>query len=241
VQLTFQFRAAAAILRLAARRAPRHCRSTGGKALARRRPPRFLSPARRARRNPAVGTPTPVSRGHVKASVFIATSLDGFIARPDGALDWLPGFSDGEDYGYAAFISTVGALVMGRASYETVLSFGTWPYGDMPVVVLSSAPVPIDPALAGRVEWMAAPPAEVVRRLGERGVEHIYVDGGKTIQRFLADGRIQEMIITRVPVLLGDGIPLFGALPGDVLLRHLETRVYPDGLVQSRYEVLPRE
>ena len=176
----------------------------------------------------------------MKASVFIATSLDGYIARPDGAIDWLPTNGlDGptEDYGYKKFIDTVDALVMGRKSFETVLGFGiAWPY-TKPVIVLSSRTVEIPEAIRGKVEAMSGTPAEVIRRMEERGAKHLYIDGGKTIQGFLTAGLIGRMTITRIPVLLGSGIPLFGPLPGDVKWRHVETRSWPSGLVQSTYEL----
>lgn len=176
----------------------------------------------------------------MKASVYIATSLDGFIARPDGELDWLGGGNgSGEDYGYQAFMDTVDVLVMGRHTYEKVLTFGAWPYDSKRVVVLSSRPLVIPEHLSPSVEAMSCSPEELVQRLAERGAEHLYVDGGRTIQRFLAAGLIQRLIITRVPVLIGAGIPLFGQLPRDIRLRHAETRSYATGLVQSEYEVLP--
>jgi dihydrofolate reductase len=171
----------------------------------------------------------------VKASVFIATSLDGFIARANGDLDWLP-TGGGEEHGYEAFMATVDALVIGRKTYETVLSFDTWPYGEKPVYVLSSST--LAPAPTGAVvEHMSGAPAEIVSRLAARGVGHVYVDGGITIQRFLQAGLIQRLIITRIPVLLGAGIPLFGALHRDIILRHVGTRQYASGLVQSEYVV----
>jgi len=177
----------------------------------------------------------------VKASVFIGTSLDGFIARADGGIDWLHEIGDepGEDYGYGAFFDSVDALVMGRNTFELVLTFADWPYGAKPVIVLTSRPLEIPDALADRVSTMSGPPAEIVRRLSERGLTHVYVDGGITIQRFLAAGLIQRMTITRLPVLIGTGIPLFGPTPHDIKLRHVETRTYGNGLVQSTYDVVP--
>jgi dihydrofolate reductase len=173
----------------------------------------------------------------VKASVFIGTSLDGFIARTDGGLDWLPE-GGGEEHGYEAFMATVDALVIGRKTYETVLAFDTWPYGEKPVYVLSSGSLEPPPSGA-RVERLSGDPHSIVRQLEHRGVGHIYVDGGITIQGFLRAGLLQRLIITRVPVLLGDGIPLFGPLPHDVRLEHVATRQYRTGLVQSEYLVLP--
>lgn len=171
----------------------------------------------------------------MKASVFIATSLDGFIARDNGDLDWLPQ-GDVEPHGYDEFMASVDALIIGRKTFETVLGFGAWPYGPKQVFVLSTGPVLPAPEGAS-VEWMSGPAAEIVSRLDRRGVRHAYVDGGVTIQRFLRAGLIQRLIITRIPVLLGSGIPLFGALERDIPLKHVATRHYPSGLVQSEYEV----
>jgi dihydrofolate reductase len=170
------------------------------------------------------------------ASVFIATSVDGFIARPEGEIDWLPE-GGGEAHGYDEFIASVDAIVIGRKTFETVLGFEGWPYGDKRVVVLSGSPIDFSAIRGGVVERMAGDPAEIVSQLAAGGVQHIYVDGGITIQGFLRAGLIQRLIITRVPVLIGDGIPLFGALPRDVVLRHVATRAYPSGLVQSEYAV----
>ena len=177
----------------------------------------------------------------MRATVYIATSVDGFIAREDGGIDWLPeggGEEGDEDYGYQEFVDSVDAIVMGRSTYELASSFGSWPYGEKPVVVLSSRRVVIPEAIARTVEAMSAPPREVVRRLAQRGFGHLYVDGGRTIQGFLGEGLIDRLILTKVPVLIGSGIPLFGALPHDVGLRHLETLQFDNGLVQSKYEVL---
>jgi dihydrofolate reductase len=171
----------------------------------------------------------------IKASVFIGASLDGFIARTDGSLDWLqPG--DAEPHGYDEFMATVDALVIGRKTFEKVLTFDAWPYGAKPVFALSSRPLP--PAPAGAlVERMSGDPSEIVSQLVARGLRHIYVDGGVTIQRFLQAGLIQRLIITRVPVLIGAGIPLFGATPRDIALNHVATRQYASGLVQSEYTI----
>ncbi|WP_439887247.1 dihydrofolate reductase family protein [Pseudomonas sp. MBLB4123] len=177
----------------------------------------------------------------MKTSVYIATSLDGYIARSDGELDWLPAngsAEDGEDYGYQAFMDTVDILVMGRCTYEQVLTFDDWPYGETPVVVLSRQALQIPEHLTGRVEVMACPPAELVERLAERGAKHLYIDGGQTIQGFLRAGLIQQLIITRVPILIGAGVALFGPLEQDIRWRHLGTRTFANGLVQSRYRRL---
>jgi dihydrofolate reductase len=171
-------------------------------------------------------------------SVFVGTSLDGFIARPNGDLDFLPE-GGGEPHGYNEFFASVDALVIGRKTFETVLNFGTWPYGKKHVYVLSTRPlVPVPPGAV--VERMSGDPAEILSQLAARGVGHVYVDGGITIQRFLRAGLVQRLIVTRVPVLIGEGIPLFGAVPRDILLRHVSTRQYASGLVQSEYVVIDK-
>ena len=170
-------------------------------------------------------------------SVFIGTSVDGFIARSNGALDFLPP-GGGEPHGYDEFMASVDALVIGRKTFETVLAFAAWPYGDKRVVVLSSRPVDLSAARGGVVEQMAGPPPEIVSKLAASGAHHVYVDGGITIQGFLRAGLIQRLIITRVPVLIGDGIPLFGTLPHDIRLRHVATQHYPSGLIKTEYHVV---
>jgi dihydrofolate reductase len=169
-------------------------------------------------------------------SVFVGTSLDGFIARRNGDFDFLPE-GGGEPHGYNEFIASVDALVIGRKTFEKVLTLGAWPYGDKRVVVLSSRPVDLSAARGGVVEQMAGPPAEIVSRLAASGAHQLYVDGGMTIQRFLVAGLVQRLIITRVPVLIGNGIPLFGILQRDIRLRHVATEQYASGLVKSEYAV----
>jgi dihydrofolate reductase len=169
-------------------------------------------------------------------SVFVGTSLDGFIARPNGDLDFLPP-GGGEPHGYDEFIASVDAIVIGRKTFETVLTLGPWPYGKKRVVVLSSRPVDLSAAAGSDVEQMAGSPGQIVAQLAATGAHHLYVDGGITVQQFLRAGLIQRLIITRVPVLIGSGIPLFGTLPHDIQLRHVGTRQYPSGLVSSEYHV----
>ncbi len=170
------------------------------------------------------------------ASVFIGASVDGFIARTNDDIDFLPP-GGGEPHGYNEFLAGVDAIVIGRKTFEKVLTLGPWPYGDKRVVVLSSRPLDLSTAVGGVVEQMAGPPAEIVSRLAASGAHDLYIDGGITIQQFLRAGLIQRLIITRVPVLIGDGVPLFGTLPRDIRLQHVSTRHYPSGLVQSEYQV----
>jgi dihydrofolate reductase len=171
----------------------------------------------------------------MRASVFVGASVDGFIARANGELDWLP--ENPEDHGYNEFFASVDALVIGRGTFETVLSFGEWPYGKKKVVVLSTRTLDFSSVKGANVVQMSGTPGEIVAKLEREGVGHVYVDGGITIQRFLRAGLIQRLIVTRVPVLIGSGIPLFGVLDGDVRLKHVSTRSFPSGLVQTEYEV----
>ncbi len=168
-------------------------------------------------------------------SVFIGTSLDGFIARLNGSFDFLP-VGGGEPHGYEEFFASVDALVIGRNTFEIVLAFPEWPYGDKRVVVLSSRSLDLS-SVRGKVEQMSGTPADIVAKLAATGAHHLYVDGGITIQEFLRAGLIQRLTITRVPVLIGEGIPLFGTLLHDVKLRHLATQAYAGGLVKTEYQV----
>ncbi|MES2148291.1 MAG: dihydrofolate reductase family protein [Pseudomonadota bacterium] len=172
----------------------------------------------------------------MKASVFVGVSVDGFMARADGSFDFLPE-GGGEAHGYDEFMASVDALVIGRKTYQTVLAFEQWPYGDKPVFVLSSGALAAAPPGA-RVEHLCGEPAALVAQLDARGIGHAYIDGGNTIQRFLAAGLIERLIVTRVPVLIGQGIALFGALAHDVQLQHVATHHYPSGLVQTEYRIL---
>lgn len=172
----------------------------------------------------------------IKGSVFVGTSLDGFIARTDGSVDFLSLAGD-EPHGYDEFIATVDALVMGRNTYDFVINFGEWPYGDKPVFVLSSGEIK-EPPPGAIVEGMNGTPSEIASEIASRGIHHIYVDGGATIQEFLSAGLIQRLVISWVPVLIGSGISLFGDLDHDIVLRHVATRQFASGLVQSEYEVV---
>jgi len=167
-------------------------------------------------------------------SVFIGTSLDGFIARRNGSFDFLPA-GGGEPHGYDEFIAEIDALVIGRHTFETVLGLDDWPYEGKRVVVLTNRELDMSGLDGRNVEQMAGEPADIVAALAATGARHLYVDGGITIQDFLRAGLIDRIIITRVPVLIGDGIPLFGALPRDLALDHVGTHTYGGGLVKSEY------
>ncbi|WP_108879398.1 dihydrofolate reductase family protein [Anderseniella sp. Alg231-50] len=176
-----------------------------------------------------------MTTGHV----FIAISLDGFIARRDGNIDWLmKQQTSGEDHGYDAFMASVDGIIMGRGTFEKVLTFGDWSY-PKPVVVMSGtlndADIPGD--LRDKVQVSALGPAEIMRELADKGWARAYVDGGRVIQSFLQAGLISDMTLTHIPVLIGEGLPLFGKLDRDIDLEHLETRSFPSGLVSSTYRV----
>jgi len=178
------------------------------------------------------------ARGHV----FIACSLDGYIATQGGEIDWLNTYAaSGEEYGYEEFIASVDGIVMGRRTYEKALSFPAWPY-ELPVVVTSrsmkSNDLPIE--LTDSVEVSDADPADLVSALTERGLHSLYIDGGQVIQSFMRAGLIDEMIVSRVPLLLGAGIPLFGSDGPRLEMEHVATKSFPSGLVQSRYRATTR-
>ncbi|OOG14700.1 dihydrofolate reductase family protein [Pseudomonas sp. C9] len=175
------------------------------------------------------------------AHVFIATSLDGFIARPDGDIDWLLRRDDqAEDHGYSDFIADKDVIVMGRGTYEKVLTFDTWFY-DRPVVVLSEQLVdsPVPEAQKGKLRFSNQAPRDLMEELARQGMRRVYVDGGQLVQSFLRDGLVADMVITTVPVLIGSGRPLFGGLQQDVDLKLLSSRCFPSGLVQSTYRLAP--
>lgn len=172
------------------------------------------------------------------AEVFIATSFDGYIARPDGDILWLASrpVPEGEDFGFAAFLAGVGAMVMGRESFQKVLTFPDWPY-QTPVVVLSRTPgrVVVPDALKDRVRVSGKGPRGVLEELRAEGVTRVYIDGGQTIRSFLFEGLVRRMIITLIPVLLGQGRPLWGHGTGDVDLALVASRSWDNGFVQVEY------
>ena len=173
----------------------------------------------------------------MKTSVFCGVSVDGFLARLNDTFDFLdvPGIGP---HGFKEFLASVDVIVLGRRTFDVVRKLGHFGlYGKIPVVVLSRGPLDLSGAKGGRFEHMAGEPAEIVAQLAAKGYKHAYVDGGITIQRFLAAGQLDRLIVTRVPVLIGTGIPLFGALPHDVALHHVATRSYSGGLVQSEYTI----
>ncbi|VXC70155.1 dihydrofolate reductase family protein [Massilia sp. 9I] len=177
----------------------------------------------------------------ISGHVFIATSLDGYIARLDGDIDWLLQRDDpAEDHGYHDFIADKDVIVMGRGSFEKVLGFDPWPY-DRPVLVLSRqlAGTPVPPGLADKVRFSNATPEQAMAQLSSEGVRRVYVDGGQLVQSFIRAGLVEDMVLTTVPVLIGAGRPLFGTLPQDLDLKLVASRSFPSGLVQSTYRFAP--
>ncbi|MDX1413976.1 MAG: dihydrofolate reductase family protein [Candidatus Promineifilaceae bacterium] len=180
----------------------------------------------------------------IKFTVFIATSLDGYIARKNGDLDWLPGAdgesdndSNGEDYGYYDHWQAIDTLVLGRNSFDTVMSFGQWPYMGKRVVILSHGQPNVPEELRDKIEILSGTPQEIALRLAHTGSKHVYIDGGLTIQAFLRAGLIHELIVSVIPILIGQGIPLFGPLDYDIELQLLELKSFPNGIVQYKYRI----
>jgi dihydrofolate reductase len=174
----------------------------------------------------------------VKISVYIAASMDGFIARQNGDLDWLPaGEEGGDDFGYTDFMSTIDHIVMGRNTFEKLLTFGAWHYNKK-VIVLTSRDLTIPSQLVDKVETLHLSPRELIHEMGRRGAKSIYLDGGVTIQHFLREGLVNEMTITTIPILLGEGLSLFGKLEQDIKLELLISRSFKNGFVQNKYKTL---
>lgn len=165
----------------------------------------------------------------------MATSLDGYIARPDGGIDWLKLVEQpGEDYGYRTFMQSVDTLVMGRKTYETALSLGAKPHSDKRCIVLTHRhAIP-----CSGEEFLAADPTVLAEKLRKEDARHVYVDGGEVIQQFLAAGLIDDLTISVVPILLGNGIPLFRGGGIAQRLQLVEGRTFPTGLVQLRYRAV---
>lgn len=172
-----------------------------------------------------------------KNIVFIARSLDGFIADKNGGLDWLHAIPNPEqnDMGYTQLMEDIDAIVMGRTTYETVLGFGIeWPYSKH-VFVLSNTLQTVPENLTGKVSLLSGGPQEVLAAIHAQGYENLYIDGGRTLQAFLQADLIDELRITTIPILLGGGFPLFGELDQPVEWEHLKTEVFLGQIVQSHY------
>ena len=179
----------------------------------------------------------------MKAYVFCAASVDGFIAKKDGGIDWLnnPDYElPGEDFGFATLMDSIDALIMGRNTFEQLLTFDVWHYSK-PVIVPTSRPLEVPKHLKNKVIVASGEPAELMAHFGKQGFQNFYIDGGNTIQRFLRDGLVDRITITRIPILLGEGIPLFGAMHGEITLRLISAKSYPNGFVEEIYEPVNNE
>jgi dihydrofolate reductase len=176
----------------------------------------------------------------MKASVFIAASVDGFIARLDNSLDWLenPHNRPGQDYGYQQFMQSVDALLMGRATFDVIRELKDWSANELPTFILTHRPLELPDGNFSEVERIQGTPGEVYGILEMRGYQHIYVDGGQVISGFLSARLLDEMIITRIPILLGRGIPLFRRLDLEIKLELLSAIDFSDGYTQNKYRVL---
>jgi dihydrofolate reductase len=180
-------------------------------------------------------TTGPGEERETKTFVYIGTSLDGFIARKDGDIGWLVKYEDSVREDYAEFISTIDAIVIGRGTFETALSFPSWPYNKR-VFVLSTSLTHMPEGLNGNVTVLSLKPKDVLAYVAAQGYSNVYVDGGKVIQGFLEEDCIDGLMITRVPELIGSGIPLFDHLSHDLVFEHRQTKVFSNGLVKSHYQ-----
>lgn len=174
-------------------------------------------------------------------SAFLAISVDGYLAGKNGDLTWLDKANqqvpEGEDCGYNAFIKPIDALIMGRKTYEKILSFKVvWPY-TMPVYVLTSHPLTVPDNLKNKIIATQQSPLALIRQLAKQNHQHIYVDGGQTVRSFLDAGLLNHLILTQIPILLGEGIPLFTQTPHSYPLRLVTSHVYPFGFVQLHYQI----
>ena len=172
----------------------------------------------------------------MKGSVYIGVSLDGFIARENGDIEWLEEFGDEEAIpAYEDFIKKIDVFVIGRGTFETVLSFPSWPY-TLDVILLSTTIKQVPEKFADKITLLSMKPKEVMAYLSDKGYSNAYIDGGKVIQGFLNDDLIDELIISKLPILIGSGIPLFGHLDVDLRFTHIKTEVHKNGIVRSHYE-----
>lgn len=174
-----------------------------------------------------------MTTGHV----FMATSLDGFVARKNHSLGWLNRVDTGDDdLGYEGFIAKMDGLIMGSGSFRTALSFEAWPYS-IPVVVMSHSLTESDipESLKGKVTMTRKPPKALMESLHQDGWKRAYVDGGKIVQSFVRDGLVSDMVVTLIPILIGEGLALFGAVKSDIQLTLLSSQSFDCGLVQNKY------
>jgi dihydrofolate reductase len=172
-----------------------------------------------------------------RLSVFIASSLDGYIATRDGSLEWLDGAArSDEDYGYEPFLDSVDALAMGRGTYDHIAQLDPMPFGGRPVFVFTHRP---PPPRDGVTFWQESPQSALAL-WRNAGLGRVYVDGGNLISQFLAQGLIDDLVLTKVPVLLGEGLPLFHPIPVTTELRLESVKSWPSGMVNLSYSRVRR-
>jgi len=171
--------------------------------------------------------------------VYIATSLDGYIADKNGGIDWLTDIPNpaNSDYGYSEFINRIDGIIMGRNTFEKVLSFGDWPYTKK-VFILSNSIKKVPDNIGTKAKIISGPLTSILEKLKSESYNNLYIDGGKVIQSFLKEGLIDEIIITRIPILLGDGIPLFGKLINPIRFAEVKTEILNKFLVKSYYKII---
>lgn len=182
----------------------------------------------------------------MKCSVYIATSADGYIATSDGDVDWLhtagnfeAGMSENPDMGFDEFIASVDCMIMGRKCMDAIAGFNLtpeqWPYGDTKIYVLSNTMKEPPENLRNKVEMYSGDILKLISQLKSSGYKHAYIDGGTTITNFINLQLLNEMTITKAPIILGKGIPLFSELNKSIKLTNIEATVFPNGFIQERF------
>ncbi len=183
----------------------------------------------------------------MKCSVYIATSADGYIATPEGGVNWLHTAGNleadmgSEDMGFQSYMDSIDCMIMGRNCMEMISSMNLtheqWPYGDMRIVVLSHTVKEPPENLHGKVQMYSGDIQELILKLESSGLKHAYIDGGSVITSFINLKLINEMTITKVPVLLGEGIPLFGKINKSIKLENAKASAFPNDFIQVKYSV----
>jgi dihydrofolate reductase len=170
--------------------------------------------------------------------VYVGTSLDGFLADRNGKLDWLESIPnpDNNDFGWGEFMERIDAIVMGRKTFETIMGFGRGWHYPKKVFILSNSLQSVPDELKDKVEIMKGTPAEITDELNRKGYKDLYIDGGNSIQKFLMDDLIDELMINRLPILLGGGVSLFGDLPKHMMFEHISTKILLNAMVFSHYK-----
>lgn len=170
-----------------------------------------------------------------KISIYIASSIDGYIARKDGSIDWLEsGHVGDEDYGFKKFFDSIDALVLGKNTYETVCSFDEWPYSGKRVIVLSSTLNEV----RKEAELYRGQLVELASILHSQGIKHVWIDGGITVSKFLEAGLVDQITLSIIPIILGSGIPLFNSVNREQSFRLVSSKPFPSGLMQLQYEII---